>query len=177
MAKAEIGLQVNPAELKLSKTEVDKQAFALMVAFRTRLFSLDQFKNAATGAYLNITGDQMRMVDKPRREFGFALGDCEYRVNYSFSGDEQKLWIVKTISGNREDVKKDNPTAQGTREVVILKSRRFKDQKKIRSPEIFWNRPDSSAVNDGPSPQTNTQFAVQRANEMLAGLTPQAPQK
>ena len=173
--RAEIGLGTNPAELKLPRLETDKRAFTFIAAFKVALFGLDQYKAAASDVSLNISNDRNKYVDKPRTEVEFAKGDSTYKVNYSFSGKEQELIIVKKkFNASPEEGVGIEPA-----EVIILKSRRFIDQKSIRSAKIRWNRPVSAAprADDYMNPQVNTAFAVQKALDMLAGLTPQTLQK
>lgn len=161
---------INPSELKLSRTEADKRAFTLMAAFKVALHGLDEYKVAASDVSLNISGDQSKNVDKPRTEIEFGKGDSTYRVTYSFSAKEQSLMIIKeTLDASREEGVFMEPM-----EIITLKSRRFIDQKSIRSAEIKWYRPVSAPrVDDYLNPQVNTAFAVEKALGVLEKLSSQ----
>lgn len=161
MIKIEGEKGINPSELKLSKTEVDKQAFALMGEFKAQLHNLEEFRQAASDVYLNLSGEEDKNVDAPRREVEkIDMGGSEYRVNYSFSAKEQNLFISRKILNHSEPI-----------EVIILKSKRFTDQKSIGSARIEWYVPAGAARD---YPQVNTAFAVQKARGMLNDLSPKA---
>lgn len=169
MIGVEARQRINPSELKLSKTEVDRQAFGLMAEFKTKLHSLEEFRRATSDVYLNLSGEEDKNVDAPRREVEIGIDNNPYRVNYSFSAKEQNLMIVKKTLGASEKGVFIEPV-----EVITLRSRRFTDQKPIGSAMIRWYRPVSAPrADDYLNPQVNTAFAVEKALGILEKLSSQ----
>jgi len=167
-------------EDRLSRKDADGIAFSLMVAFKAQLNSLDQFREGSSDVFLNLTGDWSNAVKKSPRVVKFSIGDARYQVDYSSSKKAQRLTLLKDTFGAPEGVEdEDKGNLVYKKNVVILQSRRFIDQKPIWFPKVRWCYSHGSRVDyiNLTEPQGNSQvnndIATGKTLEMLAGLTPQ----
>ena len=161
-------------ESRQSKKSVDMAAFSLIDAFKFRLNDLVQFREGSSGVFLDMMPIG-RYIRNPSRTVRFCIGNNAYQVEYILSGKAQSLKIIKDTFGASEDPedKEKGDLVRKKTDVVILKSRISVYQKPIWFPKVQWHYPVGSRVDDIHVPQVNNAIAMEKASEMLAGLSPQ----
>ncbi len=163
---------VNPSNERLSPADVEQNAFGMIGEFKDALRELPAFRAQVTNLdlYFGESSDGQPVVRSGNDTWvHFSIENMPYRVVYECSGDRQRLDFVRGVM-------EGNPGIVSDKNHIILQSRRLANQGPNSLARITYVGTHYAENRTPRIPQeyiTNRPLALQKAQGMLVGLSPQ----